>query len=51
MFITIEGSNGVGKTTIIAALAKRLIVSGFDVFLTKEPTKSSLGEFLKTGEE
>ena len=24
---------------------------GFDVFLTKEPTKSSLGEFFKTGEE
>lgn len=51
MFITIEGSNGVGKTTIIAILAKKLIALGFDVFLTKEPTKSSLGEFLKTGEE
>lgn len=51
MFITIEGPNGVGKTTIIAVLARRLIAADFNTFLTKEPTISSLGQFLKTGEE
>ncbi len=51
MFITIEGSNGVGKTTIVAALVEKLTSLDFDIFLTKEPTKSTLGQFLKTGEE
>lgn len=51
MFITIEGPNGVGKTTVITAILEKLSVLGFDVFLTKEPTKSNLGAFLKNSEE
>lgn len=51
MFITIEGPNGVGKTTVITAVSEKLSGLGFDVFLTKEPTKSNLGDFLKNSEE
>ncbi|MEK7453134.1 MAG: dTMP kinase [Patescibacteria group bacterium] len=51
MFITIEGPNGVGKTTVIKAVSEKLSDLDFDVLLTKEPTKSNLGDFLKNSEE
>lgn len=51
MFITFEGPNGVGKTTVISAVSEKLSALGFDTFLTKEPTKSHLGNFLKSSEE
>ncbi|MBI3633212.1 MAG: dTMP kinase [Candidatus Vogelbacteria bacterium] len=51
VFITLEGPNGVGKTTVINTVSEKLFELGFDVFLTKEPTKSNLGDFLKNSEE
>lgn len=51
MFITFEGPHGVGKTTIIEAVARQLHDKGFDILQTKEPTKSPLGEFLRNAEE
>lgn len=51
MFITFEGPNGVGKTSVVDAVAKKLSNLGFDVLRTKEPTKSPLGEFLRDAEE
>src|SRR3989338_5572031 len=51
MFITFEGPNGVGKTAIVDAVAKKLFDMGFDVLKTKEPTKSRLGDFLRNAEE
>lgn len=51
MFITFEGPNGVGKTAIISAVAKKFSELGVDVFRTKEPTESLLGKFLREGEE
>lgn len=50
MFITLEGPNGVGKTTVTNVVIEKLSQLGLDVFLTKEPTKSPLGIFLKGGE-
>jgi len=51
MFITFEGPNGVGKTAVVDAVAKKLSILGFDVLRTKEPTKSPLEEFLRSSEE
>ena len=51
MFITFEGPNGVGKTTIISSVLEKLSGLGFNVLLTKEPTNSNLGNFLKSSEE
>lgn len=51
MFITLEGPNGVGKTTVIKTVSEKLSDLDFDVLLTKEPTKSDLGDFLKYSEE
>lgn len=51
MFITFDGPNGVGKTTVISAVSEKLFSLGFSVLLTKEPTKSNLGDFLRISEE
>lgn len=51
MFITFEGPNGVGKTTIVGGVGNRLLAEGFNVVNTKEPTMSLLGEFLRNAEE
>lgn len=51
MFITLEGPSGVGKTMVISAVSEKLSDLDFDILLTKEPTKSSLGDFLKNSEE
>ena len=51
MFITFDGPHGVGKTTIVDRVVAKLRCLGKDVFLTKEPTRSALGNFLRQGEE
>lgn len=51
MFVTFEGPNGVGKTTVIGTVSEKLSGLGFNVLLTKEPTKSSLGDFLRSSEK
>ena len=47
MFISIDGANGVGKTTISALVYERLRQKYDKVFLTKEPTNSTVGQFIK----
>jgi dTMP kinase len=49
-FIVIDGPNGVGKTTTIHALEKLLVKNQLNYFLTKEPTNSELGCFIKTNQ-
>jgi len=51
MFITFDGPNGVGKTTIISLVSEVLIGLGYSIFLTKEPTNSDFGHFFKKCEE
>lgn len=51
LFVTVEGPNGVGKTTIVNEVAKKLNVLGHCTLCTKEPTSSSLGDFLRRAEE
>ena len=50
IFVTIEGPNGVGKSTFIDQL-ENILISDYSVFLTKEPSQSNLGEYVKCNEE
>lgn len=51
VFITIEGPNGVGKSSFNIGLIKKLNKIGEKVELTKEPTDSELGNYILKGEE
>jgi dTMP kinase len=44
LFITVEGGEGVGKSTNIAFLEQQLKAHGVDVLVTREPGGSALGE-------
>ncbi len=43
-FLTFEGIDGSGKSTISELVYKKLKSEGYDVVLTREPTNSSLGK-------
>lgn len=43
-FITLEGTEGVGKSTQVSVLERLLRASGFDVLVTREPGGTPLGE-------
>lgn len=46
-FVTLEGGEGAGKSTLIATLARRLVESGREVVVTREPGGSPLAERLR----
>ena len=46
-FISFEGTEGVGKTTLIAGVAKTLIEKGIDFIQTREPGGSPFAETLR----
>ncbi|HEY4831425.1 MAG TPA: dTMP kinase [Waddliaceae bacterium] len=47
MFITLEGGEGAGKSTLIANLRNELIARGCDVIVTREPGGSKLGDHIR----
>lgn len=47
MFVTFEGIEGVGKSTLQKGLAEVLQASGYEVLLTREPGGTRLGEQLR----
>jgi dTMP kinase len=47
LFITVEGGEGVGKSTNIAFLEEHLKSRGVDLLVTREPGGSKLGEELR----
>lgn len=51
MFITFDGPNGAGKSTIIKELAKYLKSKGMLVYITKEPSDTDIGNFIRISEE
>lgn len=46
-FITFEGGEGAGKTTLIEEIARALTAEGFDVLKVREPGGTSLGEAVR----
>lgn len=50
-FVTFDGPNGVGKSSLLDGVADRLINLKFDILKTKEPTQSPLGQFVRNAEE
>jgi len=46
-FISLEGGEGAGKTTVLAALHEALIADGIEVVSTREPGGTALGEHLR----
>ena len=46
-FITVEGIEGVGKTTNIGFIHQQLLAAGKDVLVTREPGGTSLGEAIR----
>ena len=46
-FITVEGVEGVGKTTNIEYIRQQLAAAGRDVLLTREPGGTTLGEAIR----
>ncbi len=51
LFVTLEGIDGAGKSTLAKSLADRLQDRGYDVVRTKEPTDSWLGEAVRRAVE
>jgi dTMP kinase len=47
LFITIEGGEGVGKSTNLSFLSKYLTDSGIDVVVTREPGGTQIGEQIR----
>lgn len=50
-FITVDGPNGVGKSSLVAALSAQLTEMGIPHLITSEPTASMLGRFVRESEE
>lgn len=48
VFITFEGGEGAGKTTLIEGIFKELALAGYPVFKTREPGGTLLGEEIRT---
>jgi len=51
IFITFEGPDGVGKSSLLDGVADKLTQLSFDILRTKEPTLSLLGQFVRDAEE
>jgi dTMP kinase len=47
LFISLEGPEGAGKTTQQQRLAARLMAAGYDVFVTREPGGTAIGEQIR----
>ncbi|MBB3114082.1 dTMP kinase [Paenibacillus phyllosphaerae] len=46
-FITLEGGEGAGKSTLIAALAHKMTADGLEVLVTREPGGISIAEQIR----
>jgi len=49
IFITFEGIDGCGKSSLTSVVASRLMEAGFNVELTIEPTRTWLGDAVRRG--
>jgi len=46
-FITFEGGEGAGKTTVLQRVEKKLIAQGFDILVTREPGGIPIAEQIR----
>lgn len=46
-FVAVDGPNGAGKSTLIRAVKDRIELLGYTVYITREPTGTKLGEFIR----
>lgn len=46
-FITFEGPEGAGKTTVVKAVHQRLVAAGVDVVCTREPGGTRIGDQIR----
>ena len=51
MFLVIEGPDGVGKSTLVAAVAEELTQRAVSVQVTREPTDTELGRLIRSDRE
>ena len=49
-FIVVDGPNGVGKSTIIDSIKSQLNTTETDFIVTKEPTNTELGDFIRANQ-
>ena len=47
MFITFEGNDGSGKSSVIEAIREELTKRGYDIVLTREPGGSKIAEKIR----
>jgi len=47
IFITFEGGEGAGKTTVIEKVASKIVADGFDVLVTREPGGIHIAEEIR----
>ena len=45
--VAVDGPNGVGKSTLIGAVEIKMKLLGYRVYITKEPTNTELGKFVR----
>lgn len=48
LFITFEGGEGAGKTTLIDKIARQLLSEGYQVIKTREPGNTRIGEQIRS---
>jgi len=46
-FITLEGGEGAGKSTVLSAVREQLVADGADVIITREPGGTPAGEAIR----
>ena len=46
-FVAVDGPNGVGKSTLIETIKTKMESKGYAVYMTKEPTTTELGDFIR----
>ncbi len=51
MFVSFDGPNGAGKSTIIKELARYLALKEKQIHITKEPTETEIGKYIRESEE
>ncbi len=51
LFITVDGPNGVGKTTVLGAVRERLRADSADILSVRQPSDSDLGSLVRTSEK